>query len=96
AALAGHAGAALSMGRADEGRPARDAARAAGLEPVVPPKANRLGPWEYDAELHKRRNEVERVFRRIKRCRKVFTRYGKLGVMCLAVVMVAFIGIHLK
>jgi hypothetical protein len=28
--------------------------------PVVPPKSNRLDPWEYDRELYKKRNEVER------------------------------------
>ena len=86
----------LLMDRAYEGDATRQAARDAGLLPVVPPKSNRLDPWEYDTDLYKRRNEVERVFRRIKHYRKVFTRYDKLDVMYLAVVMVAFIAIHLK
>jgi transposase len=66
------------------------------LEPVVPPKSNRREKWDYDKELYKRRNEVERVFRRIKQYRKVFTRYNKLDTIYLAVVMIAFITIRLK
>ena len=27
-----------------------------------PPKSNRLNPWEYDREMYRRRNEVERLF----------------------------------
>jgi transposase len=84
------------MDRAYEGDETRAAARRAGLVPVVPPKANRLDPWDYDKQLYKRRNEVERVFRRIKHYRKVFTRYDKLDVIYLAVVMLAFIAIQLK
>lgn len=43
------------------------------LIPVVPPKKNRKIPWQYDAELYKRRNEAERFFLSLKRFRKVFT-----------------------
>lgn len=25
-----------------------------GMEPVVPPKSNRLSPWEYDKEMYKK------------------------------------------
>ena len=48
-------------------------------------------PGEYDAELYKRRNEVERLFRRIKRFRRKFTRYDKLDVMYLGFVTFGFI-----
>ncbi len=48
---------------------------------MVPPKANRITPWEYDRELYKKRNEVERLFRRIKRFRRVFTRFDKLDIV---------------
>jgi IS4 transposase len=34
--------------------------------PVVPPKSNRREPWDYDRELYKKRNQVERLFRRLK------------------------------
>jgi transposase len=62
-----------------------------GLEPVVPPKSNRVEPWEYDKELYKRRNEVERYFRRLKGFRRVFTRYDKLDVMYASFVRFAMI-----
>jgi hypothetical protein len=52
---------------------------------VVPPKHNRVQPWDYDTELYQRRNEVERLFRRLKGLRCVFTRHEKLYVcrLCL-------------
>lgn len=65
--------------------------RSVGLTPVVPPKSNRKEPWEYDRELYKRRNEVERYFRRLKAYRRVFTRYDKLDIMYSSFVIVAMI-----
>jgi len=61
------------------------------LLPVVPPKSNRKKPWENGKELYKRRNEVERYFRRIKAFRRVFTRYDKLDVMYASFVTFAMI-----
>ncbi len=43
--------------------------------PVVPPKSNRLDPWEYDRELYKKRNEIERLFRRLKGFRRIVSRF---------------------
>ena len=51
---------------------------------MVPPKHNRLTPWEYDRALYKRRNEIERLFRRLKGFRRLFSRCEKLAVMCVA------------
>lgn len=51
-----------------------------GMESVVLPKYNRLNPWEYDRELYKKRNEVERLFRRLKGFRRIFSRFDKLDV----------------
>ena len=45
---------------------------------MVPPKCHRKKPWEYDKELYKGRNVVERNFRHIKQFRRVYTRYDKL------------------
>jgi len=58
---------------------------------VVPPKSNRKEPWEYDKELDKRRNEVERYCRHIKDFRQVFTRYDKLDIMDASFVTFAMI-----
>lgn len=56
----------LLMDRAYEGNETRQLALDLGFIPVVPPKTNRLAPWEYDREMYKRRNQVERLFRRLK------------------------------
>ncbi len=54
------------MDRAYEGNESRQLALDLGFIPVVPPKENRMEPWEYDREMYKRRDEVERLFRRPK------------------------------
>ena len=79
------------MDRAYEGDETRALAVALGYIPVVPPKRNRKNPWDYDKELYKHRNQVESLFRRIKRFRRIFTRYDKLDVIFLAVVYFALI-----
>ena len=79
------------MDRAYEDDETRQLASNQGFIPVVPPKTNRREPWEYDKELYKRRNEVERLFRRIKRFRRVFTRYEKLDTMFMAFITFAII-----
>jgi hypothetical protein len=43
-----------------------------------------LGLWEYDREFYKKRNEVERLFRRLKGFRRIFSRFEKLDVVFLA------------
>ena len=47
--------------------------------------------WEYDVELYKRRNEIERLFRLLKRFRRVFTRYEKLDVMFVGFIQLALV-----
>jgi transposase len=44
------------------------------FKPVVPPKRNMKYQWKYDKELYKRRNEVERLFRRLKSFRAIAAR----------------------
>ena len=79
------------MDRAYEGDNMRATVKELGYTPVVPPKKNRIDPWEYDEELYKRRNEVERFFRRIKRFRRVFTRYDKLDIVFAGFILFAMI-----
>jgi transposase len=73
----------LLMDKAYEGDATRKLAIQMGYIPVVPPKSNRKDPWEYDRVLYKDRNQVELLFRRIKRFRRIFTRYEKLDIMFL-------------
>ena len=80
------------MDRAYEGNETRQLVFDLGLDPVVPPKCNRIDPWEYNREMYKRRNEVERLFRRLKGFRRIFSRFEKLDVMfsgfiCFALVV---------
>ena len=79
------------MDRAYEGNETRQLALDLGFIPVVPPKSNRLEPWEYDREMYKRRNEVERLFRRLKGFRRIFSRFEKLDVMFLAFIHFALV-----
>ena len=84
-------GPALLMDRAYEGNPTRRLARDLEYQPVVPPLRSRKEPWEYDRELYKRRNEIERLFRRLKGFRRVFTRYDKLDVVFSGFILFALI-----
>ena len=79
------------MDRAYEDDRTRALAVHQGFIPVVPPKKNRKEPWDDDKELCKRRNEIERYFLRIKRFRKVFTRYDKLDIIYSSVISLAMI-----
>jgi len=56
----------LLMDKAYEGDETRQLVLDLGMVPVVPPKSNRLNPWSYNEELYKKRNEIERLFRRLK------------------------------
>ena len=62
-----------------------------GCVPVVPPSSNRLQPWAYDRVLYKKRNEVERLFRRLKGFRRIFSRFEKLDLLFLGFVHFALI-----
>ncbi len=81
----------LLMDRAYEGDETRTLAYELGYMPVVPPKSNRKNPWIYDKVLYKSRNQVERLFRRIKRFRRIFTRYDKLDIIYTAFILFALI-----
>lgn len=87
---------AVLMDRAYEGDETRQLVLQLGGTPVVPPKHHRLHPWEYDRFLYRRRNEVERLFRRLKGFRRIFTRFEKLDVMFLAFINFALIVDYLR
>ena len=71
------------MNRAYEGDETRCLFEEMGMMPVVPPKANRKVKWDYDRETCKFRNEIERLFRRFKGYRRIFTRFDKLDATYL-------------
>ena len=69
------------MDKAYEGDETRQLVFDLGMMPVVPPKENRLSVWEYDKEMYKKRNEVERLSRRLKGFRRIFSRFDKLDAV---------------
>ena len=71
----------VMMDRAYEDDRTRQVVQDLGATPVVPPRTTRRKPWSFDRQLYARRNEVERLFGRLKRYRRVGTRYDKLDVM---------------
>ena len=71
----------LVMDKAYEGNETRQLALDLGFIPVVPPKSSRIEPWDYDKVMYRRRNEIERLFRRLKGFRRIFSRFEKLDVM---------------
>ena len=56
---------------------------------VIPPKKNRIIQREYDEELYKNRNQIERFFNRLKNFRRIATRYDKLVSSFMALVQLA-------
>ena len=71
------------MDRAYEGDETWQLALDLGMDPEVPPKANRLVKWDYDRTTYKPRNEVERLFRRLKGYRGI-SRGSKSSTSCTA------------
>jgi putative transposase len=69
---------------------------AMGAEVVIPPKRNRKQQRDYDADLYKQRNIIERFFSKLKQFRRVATRYDKLLANFMGFVKLAAIAIWLR
>ena len=52
---------------------------AAGAVAVIPPRSNRNNLRDYDRDVYKERNLVERLFQKLKQFRRIATRYERLG-----------------
>jgi len=81
----------LIMDSAYQGDETLQLARELGYLPVVRPNPQRLEPWEYDRILYRQRNEIERLFRRLKSYRRVFSRFDKLDVLFTGFIVLALI-----
>jgi transposase len=86
----------MLMDKAYEDNQTRQLVLDLGMIPVVPPKSNRIEPWEYDRALYKKRNEIERLFRRLKGFLRIFSRFEKLDVIFLAFLSFALIAEALR
>ena len=86
-----HSTVSMIMDRAYEGAETRQLVLELGFTPVAPPKQGRVSPWQYDRIMYRRRNEIERLFRRLKGFRRIFSRFDKLDVMFTAFIHFALI-----
>lgn len=84
------------MDMAYEGDETRGLASLLGFKPVVPPNPLRRKPWRLNKALYRQRNHVERLFRRLKGFRRVFTRYDKLDVLFRSFVSLALVWLLLN
>ena len=66
------------------------------MVPVIPPKSNRLVPLDYDKNLYKFREKVERFFNNLKQFRRIATRYEKLSQTFLALIQLVAVWIIIK
>jgi len=86
----------LLMDRAYEDDLTQYIAQTLGFSPVVPPKKNRKNPWEYDKDLYKLRNEIERLFRKLQGFRRIFVRFDKLDIMYVGFIQFALVYMAIK
>jgi transposase len=59
------------------------------IEAAIPTRAAEMGPRAYDRQLYRERPIIERTINRLKRCRRIATRYEKLATSYLAMVTIA-------
>jgi transposase len=69
----------------------RETLRQARIEPVIPSRSNRRQPVSFDRQAYKERNQIERLFNRLKNWRRVATRYDKSAASFLAFITIASI-----
>ena len=63
------------------------------IEPCIPGCKNRKEPIEYDVDLYKQRNLIERMFGRLKDWRRIATRYDRcahtfMSAICIAATII--------
>ena len=65
------------------------AAEAAGMIVLIPSRSNSLNPRTCDPAIYRERNQIERLFNRLKNCRRVASRYEKSARNYLAMLQIA-------
>ncbi|WP_104935547.1 IS5 family transposase [Desulfobulbus oralis] len=74
----------------------RDALRARGITPCIPPRRSRKRPCPYDKDLYKQRHKIEIMFGRIKDWRRIAMRYDRcahtfFSALCLAASVIFYL-----
>ena len=78
----------LIADRAYDARKLRDWLNERDCEAVIPPNPTRKHPHDYDRNIYRRRNVIERMFCRLKDFRRVATRYDKRADVFLSAVLI--------
>ena len=60
-----------------------------GASAVIPCTATRKQPIDYDYNIYKERNRVERYFNKLKHFRRIATRYDRREIYFLAFILIA-------
>ena len=74
------------MDKGDDSNGIRAQLLAHDIVPVIPPKSNRTTAIDYDHNLYKLREKVERFFNKRKEFRRIATRYEQLSQTFLALI----------
>lgn len=67
-----------------------------GMQACIPPRQGRLRPADYDRELYKQRHRVENFFEKLKKLRRIATRYDKTDASFMAFVFIAICSLSLR
>jgi transposase len=81
----------LLMDWAHEVNETRQLALDLGFIAAAPPHSNRVDPWRLKTARYRRRNEVERLFIRLKGFRRVFSRFDKLDFVFITFIYFALV-----
>lgn len=75
----------------------RDWLEAEGIEPVIPHRRTdtNVPDADFDRELYRHRNVIERLVGRLKECRRIFSRYEKTAINYLGMLKMSFIMYYL-
>ncbi len=76
----------------------RDWLEAKGIEPVIPHRGTDTNApdADFDRELYRHRNVIERLVGRLKECRRIFSRYEKTAINYLGMLKMSFIMYYLN
>ncbi|GAB5387764.1 MAG: hypothetical protein Alpg2KO_07320 [Alphaproteobacteria bacterium] len=69
----------------------REALKAQGIAPCIPPKKNRSQKITFDRKLYRKRHKVENMFGRLKDWRRIATRYDRCSHIFKAAITIAAI-----
>ena len=67
----------------------RAALIARGIQPCIPPRANRKARIDYDKTLSRQRHRIENMFGRLKDWRRIHTRYDRCAHTFMSAIAIA-------